>query len=74
MEVSLTEPDFHRLFDGEVRAWIEQDSSIHLKVVSPFGDPVELTVDMAREVAQLLMRLADELDGGEHIPMTGKRL
>ena len=28
----------------DVLAWVEQGSSIHLKAVTPSGDPVELTV------------------------------
>ena len=47
---------------GEVRAWLEQDASIHLKAVTREGDPVELTGTEARRVAEELNRLADELD------------
>ena len=52
----------HRLFDGEVYAWIEQESSVHIKAVTPSGDPVELTFDNARELGRLLIQLADEGD------------
>ena len=35
---------------------------IRLKAVATFDDPVELTADAARELAQQLLRLADEID------------
>ena len=34
---------------------------IRLKAVATFDEPVELTADAARELAQELLRLADEL-------------
>ena len=48
-----------------VQAWLEQRASIHLKAVTAFGDPVELSSDEARMVAAALMRLADELDAAD---------
>jgi len=48
--------------DGCVDAWIEQESSIHLKSVSKFGDPVELTAKEARILAENLNKLAELLD------------
>lgn len=42
----------------DVYAWIEQDSSIHLKAATRFGDPVELTIEEARRVAAVLTELA----------------
>ena len=35
---------------------------LRLKAVATFGDPVELTADAARELAQQLLQLADELE------------
>jgi hypothetical protein len=46
---------------GEASVWIEQQTSIHLKAVSPQGDPIELTVEEARALASALLSLADEL-------------
>jgi hypothetical protein len=46
----------------EARMWIEEDSSIHLKAVSTHGDPIELTAEEARQIANALLRLAAELD------------
>jgi hypothetical protein len=44
---------------------IEVDESagvIRLKAAATFGDPVELTPDSARELAQQLIMLADDLE------------
>jgi hypothetical protein len=49
----------------DVRAWVEQGSSIHLKAVTASGDPVELTVDEARAVADALLRLAAALEASD---------
>jgi hypothetical protein len=46
----------------EAYMWIENGGSIHLKAVSPHGDPIELTPHEARDIARALLRLADELD------------
>ncbi|QQS07106.1 MAG: hypothetical protein IPK50_09465 [Fibrobacterota bacterium] len=46
----------------EIRVWIEQGTSIHIKAISPFGDPVELTEVDARNLASYLNRMADELE------------
>ena len=46
----------------EVYLWIEQDTSIHLKAVTKYGDPVELSAEEARELAKVLEELARKLD------------
>ncbi|HJZ57471.1 MAG TPA: hypothetical protein VKE74_21055 [Gemmataceae bacterium] len=46
----------------DVILWIEQESSIHLKAVTRFGDPVGLSPDEARAVAQALNELAIRLE------------
>ena len=48
--------------DGEVYFWIEQESSIMLKAITGFGDPVELTAHDVRELAEALLQAADALD------------
>ena len=54
--------DEHILFDGEVKFWLEQESSIHLKAATKqYNDPVELTAEQAREVGEKLILLADKL-------------
>ncbi len=47
--------------DG-VSLWIEQGSSIHLKSIAAFGDPVELTAEEARQIAKALQDLADAIE------------
>ena len=51
-----------RFAGGEVYFWIEQESSIHLKAVSPNGDPTELTAEDAREIAEALIAAAEQID------------
>jgi hypothetical protein len=58
----MSDRKIYKLADGEVSLWIEDGGSIHLKAVSPFGDPTELTEEMARELGLLLMTLAEEID------------
>ncbi len=49
-------------WEDEAYLWIEQDSSIMAKIVSKFGDPLELTADEARLLAVMLNTVADDLD------------
>jgi hypothetical protein len=51
----------------DVCCWLEQDSSVMLKAVTRFGDPVELVADEARTIAAALLALADRLE-----PLTDK--
>jgi hypothetical protein len=46
----------------DVYCWLEQDSSVMLKAVTSFGDPVELTAHEAREIAAALLTFADRLE------------
>jgi len=43
---------------GEIVLWAEDGRSIHLKAISSFGDPVELSAEEAKELAEALLRLA----------------
>ena len=47
---------------GEIVLWTVNDTSIHLKAATPHGDPVELSAEEARELAEHLMRLADVIE------------
>jgi len=47
---------------GDVTCWLEYDSSVMLKAVTKFGDPVELTADEARAIAAALLTLAERLE------------
>ncbi|MCW1916517.1 hypothetical protein OJ996_23220 [Luteolibacter sp. GHJ8] len=57
-----TEYQVQTFSGGEVRFWIERGSSIHLKAVSPHGDPTELTSEDAREIAAALIAAAEQMD------------
>src|SRR5262249_15853088 len=47
---------------GEVRFWIEQEGSIHLKAITSRGDPTELRATETRPIAAALMEAANKLD------------
>jgi hypothetical protein len=46
----------------DVCCWLEQESSVMLKAVTRFGDPVELTAAEARAIAAALRELAGRLE------------
>lgn len=48
----------------DVYCWLEQDSSIMLKAITKFGDPVELAAVEARSIASALLALAERLEPG----------
>ena len=55
-----TSPTVHHVDD--VYLWLEQGLSIHIKAVTQFGDPVELSSHHARQLAIRLTDLADQAD------------
>ena len=50
--------DVMSIADGQITLWTADERSIHLKAISPHGDPVELNAEEARELARELLRLA----------------
>lgn len=46
----------------DVYCWLEANSSVMLKAVTQFADPVELSAEEARDIAEALLALADRLD------------
>ncbi len=50
------------LQDGEVRVWIEQETIHIIAGDLQYGDPTELTANMARKLATELERIASLLD------------
>jgi hypothetical protein len=65
-ETDGTDDDEHiSICDGEVRAWVEQGESIHIKAVTREGDPVELSVGRARGLAQSLPKLVARIESAE---------
>ena len=47
--------------NGEAYCWAEQQSSVMLKAVTTFGDPVELTKEEAIELANALLRASEQI-------------
>ena len=54
--------DSYRLLDGDVRIFIEQEEIHMLAFDTKSNVPVELTTDIARDIARILIELADYLD------------
>ena len=52
----------------DVYVWVEQESSIHLKAATRFGDPVELNAEEARAIAKTLLELAARLKATDTSP------
>jgi hypothetical protein len=61
----MDDDEFISISDGEVRAWIEQGESVHMKAVTRDGDPVELSVGQARRLAQSLLKLVARIEAAE---------
>lgn len=47
---------------GEVRAWLDKERNLHLKAVTEFGDPVELTEVELSDLISGLIRLREAMD------------
>lgn len=46
---------------GQAYCWPEQESSVMLKAVTKFGDPVELSKEEAIELADALIKAANAI-------------
>ena len=46
---------------GEISIWVEQESSIHIKAATAYGDPVEFTLEEAISVHEGLEKAIDRL-------------
>jgi hypothetical protein len=52
----------HEFSNGEIKLWVENETSIHLKAITTFGDPVELNAEEAIEISTLLKKLSEEIE------------
>ncbi len=51
-----------KLSHGDVVAWAEAGAAVHLKCVTPQGDPVELNAEEVRSLCEALLRFACETE------------
>lgn len=52
-----------KMLNGDVRFWLEQDSSILMRVgTEHHNDYVEIESNEAREIARKLVEIADKID------------
>ena len=54
--------EYGEVAGGEIRFWVEQNSSIQLKAITEHGDPVELTADEATELVNKLLSMIKLID------------
>ena len=48
--------------NADVAAWVDPGAAVHLKCVTPLGDPVELNAEEVKELCALLQRLLREIE------------
>jgi len=51
-----------KLSGGDVHLWVEAESSVMLKAITKHGDPVDLTSDEAKELAETLVKMAAKIE------------
>lgn len=54
--------DVFTIASGNAYCWVEQGSSVMLKAVTGYGDPVELSSEEAIELANALLKAAKEVE------------
>jgi hypothetical protein len=57
--------DVREISAGDIQVWIEQGHSICLKAEARFGDPVELSVDEARELVAVLLEMISVINASD---------
>ena len=58
--MSISKSDYFEWDNGDIRVWIEQESSIHIKAVTKTNDPVELSEEEALMLADVLRKFANK--------------
>lgn len=53
--------EFYEHDDGDLRVWVAQRSSVHIKAVTKTGDPVELGEPELRKLIAVLNKLLEEI-------------
>lgn len=59
--MSTLENKLFEIASGDITVWLDDSGGIYLKINSEYKDPVELNETEARYLAELLLRLADEM-------------
>ena len=58
--MSDEDADLFKTSDGEVALWLDPGSSLHLRAITKSGDPVELSLNEAKSLADALTALIDK--------------
>jgi hypothetical protein len=49
------------LSGGDIQLWTVSESSVHIRCITPYGDPVELNVEEVQELCEVLQGLAKKI-------------
>jgi len=60
--MSQAKPDYFVVCGGELAVWVDAERSIHIKILSDPNHILELNSEAARELADLLLKLAARID------------
>ena len=52
----------HEFSDGNLVFWAVENSSLHIKAATTFGDPVELNSEELRDVIAMLQSVLKEIE------------
>jgi len=50
-----------KIFGDDISLWIEQET-VHLRAVDRYGDPIEMTPEMCKQLATELLSLSDKVE------------
>lgn len=59
--MEASKPDYFELDNGDIKVWIEQGSSIHIKAITDTNDPVELSEEGALMLAEILIQFSKKI-------------
>jgi hypothetical protein len=58
----MSTDEIHEVSGGDIVLWTDHGSSIHIKVKNSLVDPIELNAEEPKELGELLMKLAKEIE------------
>jgi hypothetical protein len=62
MNMNKAREEIFELSHGEVVAWAEPGAAVHLKCITPQGDPVELNAEEVKALCEALRRLVRDIE------------
>ena len=53
----MSDETVYRLSDGDISLWVDNETTVHIKSITKFGDPVELTDEEVNDLIEILSKL-----------------